>query len=622
MPKTATIKCPSCGAPARIEGESAPTITCEYCGNTILVPEEMRSKTPSQRVPLGPSDIQEILDLTEQGNVIEAIKRVREKTGMGLAEAKVFVDRLRDGQTAPRPMERESGRVVVTTSTVKMPGAGVSPKAQRAGCVSVGGLMFVCLGIVASLVAGVFALGGADNPIAQLFTSKSGPLATIVPAAIVSPFARVNLYDGRLLPGATDVADRPTLVLRALFIDSPEAERWKIISVDTSTSAIRWRSATSTSARFVAGSDVVVTADKSRLVGLDANTGATKWETTLPDQISGGCESCLSIVGQRVVALSADSTVTALDVKSGGRVWSRRVSGINKLWTVGDQVLLLERQDKDPFATLATLIDADGREVRSFPLTCTPAGQTRPQVGYPYDSYAVDSSGKGLYAWYGSPNSCLQKYDLGTGKLAWSGATRARATSHDSAAMIVVGDRVFAGGDRAIVMGDVSGKVAEILTEEDYTIRPLDFRDGVLVVRAYRTRGTSRFELWGIDIASGRKLWQHVFDMKGGPLTPPQRASGLLSKDDDDELWTAALTPGGVAVIRITRKPEFSALVDVLNLKDGVSAGRKTIPLKNASLLLSTPTEMGWQGATEWMLIDNKPYAFNTATGTLAYQLP
>jgi ribosomal protein L7/L12 len=37
----------------------------------------------------------EVLYLVQQGNVIEAIKRYREMTGVGLAEAKRYVDQLR-----------------------------------------------------------------------------------------------------------------------------------------------------------------------------------------------------------------------------------------------------------------------------------------------------------------------------------------------------------------------------------------------------------------------------------------------------------------------------------------------------------------------------------------------
>jgi ribosomal protein L7/L12 len=45
----------------------------------------------------------ELLDLLADGRKIEAIKRLREATGMGLAEAKAAVDRLEQGSNLPSP---------------------------------------------------------------------------------------------------------------------------------------------------------------------------------------------------------------------------------------------------------------------------------------------------------------------------------------------------------------------------------------------------------------------------------------------------------------------------------------------------------------------------------------
>jgi ribosomal protein L7/L12 len=45
----------------------------------------------------------ELLDLLAGGRKIEAIKRLREATGMGLAEAKAAVDRLEQGSNLPAP---------------------------------------------------------------------------------------------------------------------------------------------------------------------------------------------------------------------------------------------------------------------------------------------------------------------------------------------------------------------------------------------------------------------------------------------------------------------------------------------------------------------------------------
>jgi len=45
MPRLQVLSCPSCGASLSIEeGEAA--AQCEFCGNTVIVPEELRRPRP------------------------------------------------------------------------------------------------------------------------------------------------------------------------------------------------------------------------------------------------------------------------------------------------------------------------------------------------------------------------------------------------------------------------------------------------------------------------------------------------------------------------------------------------------------------------------------------------
>lgn len=342
----------------------------------------------------------------------------------------------------------------------------------------------------------------------------------------------------------------------------------------------------------------------------------------MPDQLAGVCENCLSVVGQRVVALTTDGTLTGYDAKSGRKIWSQRLNSLNRLFWVNETLLVMDRTEKSPFATQVTQYDLDGKEKGRFAMTCALQGQGSPIVGYTYEGYAVDTATQSLYAWYGSPTSCLQKYDLATGKLAWQSQTKARSTQHDDAAMLVAGGRVFAGGSNTIVTADANGKVSEILTDPDYELRPLAAQGDTLLVRALRTRGTRRFELWAVDVASGKRLWQTIFDKEGGPMLGPDRASGLLSKDREMEVWSAQLGPGGLNVVRVTSMPTLQATVETFNLKDGVSPGRKTVALKTGSLLVTIPKELGWQADTAWLLIDSVVYGINARTAAVEYSVP
>jgi ribosomal protein L7/L12/DNA-directed RNA polymerase subunit RPC12/RpoP len=98
-----TFNCSTCGAPLTISGDSA-TIRCPYCSNTVIVPETLRGgspdPTPVNSAP-DPAQIQEIIAIARSGNKIEAIKRYRQLTEVGLKEAKDTVEALAEG----RPVE-------------------------------------------------------------------------------------------------------------------------------------------------------------------------------------------------------------------------------------------------------------------------------------------------------------------------------------------------------------------------------------------------------------------------------------------------------------------------------------------------------------------------------------
>jgi len=129
------FKCPSCGASLSYEGGSAPTTTCQFCGATVEVPEELRTK--SKPTPLAPSapgldlggmlpglpldKLAELKQLARSGQKIEAIKLYRELFPQaGLAEAKEAVEKLEAGQP-----------LVFTSMTVESSGAADANQSAR-----------------------------------------------------------------------------------------------------------------------------------------------------------------------------------------------------------------------------------------------------------------------------------------------------------------------------------------------------------------------------------------------------------------------------------------------------------------------------------------------------------
>jgi ribosomal protein L7/L12/sugar lactone lactonase YvrE len=95
-----------CAAPLEYDGVSV-TARCTYCTNTVIVPDEWRAGRAApaygQAGNLGDvvnqaMQLAEVAKLVQSGQKIEAIKRYRQLTGAGLAEAKDAVERLERGE--------------------------------------------------------------------------------------------------------------------------------------------------------------------------------------------------------------------------------------------------------------------------------------------------------------------------------------------------------------------------------------------------------------------------------------------------------------------------------------------------------------------------------------------
>jgi hypothetical protein len=97
-----------CSAPLDVTHLSGPTMRCPYCGNTTLLPEELRGGTSPQVNVASEGAFAPVIDqalklaevaqLARAGNKIAAIKLYREIYGCGLEEAKNAVEQMETGQ--------------------------------------------------------------------------------------------------------------------------------------------------------------------------------------------------------------------------------------------------------------------------------------------------------------------------------------------------------------------------------------------------------------------------------------------------------------------------------------------------------------------------------------------
>jgi len=159
-----------------------------------------------------------------------------------------------------------------------------------------------------------------------------------------------------------------------------------------------------------------------------------------------------------------------------------------------------------------------------------------------------------------------------------------------------------------------TGTVKTLLTDEDYQFVPLAVSGNTLLVRAMRTRGTERFELWGVDPATGKQDWTLELE-NSTPIDPPEELIGLI--DSDESGWSWHLGPSGLLLLEFQAEPNQLVLT-LINPSDGTSQSEQTIEMKKVTGdFFSAPTIIGWWGEVVYFILDTNIYALDTTTGEI-----
>ncbi|HJU56417.1 MAG TPA: hypothetical protein VJ715_17670 [Pyrinomonadaceae bacterium] len=197
------FKCTSCGGPLEYEAGGALTVRCPFCGSSIIVPEELRPRPTAQpasggffdgllRMQERAANLQEIARLARSGNKLEAIKLYREIFGVGLAEAKLAVERMAAGE--------QPGHVAVSMHDVQAHPA-VQQMTHKAKRTVTWIVLAVVIIVFASIAAGVIAFVNGIKRATSVFPPSttsphtSGPRG-VADATAAPGFASVTLKFG------------------------------------------------------------------------------------------------------------------------------------------------------------------------------------------------------------------------------------------------------------------------------------------------------------------------------------------------------------------------------------------------------------------------------------------
>jgi sugar lactone lactonase YvrE len=199
------LKCPNCAAPLDYPAAGGVSMRCPFCNSTVVLSHEQQPSAPGDDLAaaLGPLignalNAANVANLVRAGKKIEALKIVRQSSGMGLAEAKAVVENL------------AAGRPAITG------GAGVpsydSPSAAK---LASSGLRLGCgLAMTIILVAGIIialAVRSIHKQLAAAAPSWTPTPVVLPPAALPAPvvpsFAHVAMEFGAEGIGAGQFKD-------------------------------------------------------------------------------------------------------------------------------------------------------------------------------------------------------------------------------------------------------------------------------------------------------------------------------------------------------------------------------------------------------------------------------
>ncbi len=360
---------------------------------------------------------------------------------------------------------------------------------------------------------------------------------------------------------------------------------------------------------------------KTGVTAMDRQTGEIAWQASISDEVPYSCASdCVRLVGQRVVVLAKDGGLYGLDTQSGRTIWNTRLNSTpDRLYVIDDRVAVFDNRDGD--VVLAIIDPVDGSEVQTLRPQCTD-----PASGFTDDpnlnaSVLVAPDQKSLVILFGFFSSCVQRWDVTTGNMLWNASMGDISFSSGfGPSSMLTGESIRVASEHQLVDVDLAnGKWRSLIADPDYEFVPLAEADGILITRAKRTRGTTRFELWGVDSATGQRVWQHPFS-GSEPLDEPDRMAGLI--DQGDSAWTAHLTPAGLAVVQAMAQPH-QLTVEMVNPRTGASGGAVAIPLSGINGdFYGVPDVVGWRHDQLWLILDGHVYVVNLRESSLEFVWP
>jgi outer membrane protein assembly factor BamB len=380
----------------------------------------------------------------------------------------------------------------------------------------------------------------------------------------------------------------------------------ELILVDASAARPRWKSEAFarglTAGNVFVGADVAYVVDETRVVAISVGDGKTLWQAPLVAEVSYGGRDALMLAERTFLVLQRDGSLQAFDRATGSPAWNTKLeyrpSGFPR---VGNRIVVLRPESgKRKEHYTVDLVDATtGKTQRTlhiqnhdlvFHQLATPDAKAK---------FLFSEDGRELYVIYGFWDLCAERWNLDDGTMVWQ-SRRKGTNSADTFLLTEQALLVFTGREvRSIARAN--GAAHTLLEDKDNTFRPLVGQNSVVVVFATPSWDSRQATLWGVDAGTGKQLWSAAL--------PKEALSASRNAGDD----LVRVTRNGIAVVQLVAGKQIA--VDLLDLKTGVSPGRKSAPLPEEADNLHIAAD----GDQAWFKARGDLYSVNLVTGKLAY---
>jgi outer membrane protein assembly factor BamB len=487
----------------------------------------------------------------------------------------------------PTPVFRIETSTPTFPATINLPQIEQSqPKKGNAGCI----VSLVVLIVIAIAGVGIY-----------LLATGGTPAVNIIPMHIYAPSALVTSDAG------------PSIVAASY---NPVSEKYGISRVDVKTKKILWttmeQEGSMSTDEIVAGDTQVYVVIENRLVALQLADGKQAWEASLSDRTSGACDGgCVLVQKGKVLVLTTDNTLGAYDAVTGHQEWEKQFDLTNnRLTAIPQGIALYYRADKD---VLAVLDPATGEETSHLEPTCESTHGMEDTLEN-NSRFVFDTTGKSnkVYTFFGLFNACIQRWDLSTGKVDWQWMEEDSNLQdpYDTPALMADGKIVFTQDNALRTVDTETGQEFQTLdTQENYRLVPYAVSGNRLIVRAVRTRGTTSYELWGYDLASGKNIWKRPLP-KSSPLDPPDAFGSLI--DSDESAWAFRQAPDGFWLLTFQSVPN-QVTISQVNTDTGELSGQKMLPLNMGSDtdFYAAPDRIASQDNLSWFTVEQELYVID-----------